>query len=76
VAALRPQLLQEVGKVAGTRIVAGNFTAVQQAIGTLKTNLAAAAFLCEFVEEAKRSGLVASLIDKHRVVGLSVAPLA
>jgi polar amino acid transport system substrate-binding protein len=73
-AALRPQLLHDVGKLPGAKILPGNFTAVQQAIGTLKTNSAGAAFLHEFVAAAKSSGLVARLIDKHRVVGLSVAP--
>jgi polar amino acid transport system substrate-binding protein len=46
---------------------------VQQAIGTAKPNTAGAAFLSEFVEEAKGSGLVARLIEKHHVKGLSVA---
>jgi polar amino acid transport system substrate-binding protein len=73
-AGLRPQLLSEVGKLPGAKILPGNFTAVQQAIGTLKSNIAAAAFLREFVEEAKRSGFVAGLIERHKVVGLSVAP--
>jgi polar amino acid transport system substrate-binding protein len=73
-AGLRPQLISEVGKLAGAKILPGNFTAVQQAIGTLKSNIAAAAFLREFVEEAKRSGFVAGLIARHKVVGLSVAP--
>jgi polar amino acid transport system substrate-binding protein len=73
-AALRPQLMSEVGKLPGARILPGNFTAVQQAIGTLKSNIAAAAFLREFVDEAKRSGFVARLIERHKVVGLSVAP--
>jgi polar amino acid transport system substrate-binding protein len=73
-AGLRPQLLNEVGKLPGARILSGNFTAVQQAIGTIKSNVAGAAFLRDFVEDAKRSGLVARLIEKHRVVGLSVAP--
>ena len=73
-AGLRPQLISEVGKLAGAKILPGNFTAVQQAIGTLKSNIAAAAFLREFVEEAKRSGFVAGLIERHKVVGLSVAP--
>jgi polar amino acid transport system substrate-binding protein len=49
---------------------------VQQAIGTAKANAKAAAFLRDFVEEAKRSGLVAALIAKHGVKGLSVAPAA
>ena len=47
---------------------------MQQAIGTAKANTAGAAFLADFVEEAKASGFVAGLIDKHEVVGLSVAP--
>jgi polar amino acid transport system substrate-binding protein len=75
-AGLRPQLLADVKKVPGARILPGNFTAVQQAIGTTKGNAAAAAFLRDFVEEAKRTGFVAKLIERHRVVGLSVAPLA
>ena len=73
-AALRPQLLDDVKKLPGARILAGNFTTVQQAIGTEKRNTAGAAFLREFVAEAKRSGLVARLIEKYRVAGLSVAP--
>ncbi|HXQ84436.1 MAG TPA: transporter substrate-binding domain-containing protein [Xanthobacteraceae bacterium] len=73
-AGLRPQLLHDVKKLTGAKILPGNFTAVQQAIGTLKSNTAGAAFLREFVAEAKSSGLVARLIEKHRVVGLSVAP--
>jgi polar amino acid transport system substrate-binding protein len=73
-AALRPQLLEDVKKLSGATILPGNFTSVQQAIGTEKKNAAGAAFLREFVEEAKRSGLVARLIEKHSVVGLSVAP--
>ena len=35
-----------------------------------------ARYLAEFVEKAKKSGLVASLIEKHKVIGLSVAPPA
>ena len=57
----------------GTKILPGNFTAVQQAIGTARKNSAGATFLSEFVAEAKQSGLVARLIEKHRVAGLAVA---
>jgi polar amino acid transport system substrate-binding protein len=73
-AALKPALLTEIEKVPGGRILPGNFTTVQQAIGTAKPNTAGAAFLSEFVAEAKRSGLVARLIEKYHVKGLSVAP--
>lgn len=74
-AGLRPGLIGDAPKLPGSRLLDGQFTAVQQAIGTPRKNTAAAAFLREFVEEAKRSGFVASLIEKHGVVGrLSVAP--
>jgi len=73
-AGLRPALMSEAGKLQGARILPGNFTAVQQAIGTLKSNIAGAAFLRDFVEQAKRTGFVAGLIERHKVVGLSVAP--
>jgi polar amino acid transport system substrate-binding protein len=76
-AGLRPGLLGYAEKLPGSRILDGQFTAVQQAIGTARKNVAAAAFLREFVEEAKRSGLVARLIERHKVTGrLSVAPAA
>jgi polar amino acid transport system substrate-binding protein len=73
-ASLKTQLLEDVKKLPGARILPGNFTTVQQAIGTAKGNTAGAAFLRDFVAEAKRSGLVARLIEKHHVAGLSVAP--
>jgi polar amino acid transport system substrate-binding protein len=47
---------------------------VQQAVGTAKANAAAAAWLHDFVEQAKASGLVAKFIEQHKVNGLSVAP--
>ena len=72
-AGLRPRLLSDVKKLPGARILDGQFTAVQQAIGTARQNAAGAAFLRSFVEEAKASGLVARLIARHKVVGLSVA---
>ncbi len=73
-AGLRPRLLKDVEALPGARILDGQFSAVQQAIGTARANDAAAAFLRDFVEEAKASGLVARLIAKHGVRGLSVAP--
>jgi polar amino acid transport system substrate-binding protein len=76
-AGLRPGLIGDVEKLPGARILDGQFTAVQQAVGTARANAAGAAFLSAFVEEAKASGLVASFIAKHGVTGrLSVAPPA
>ena len=73
-AALKPALLKDREKLPGSKILPGNFMTVQQAIGTEKKNAAGAAYLRDFVAEAKKSGLVAQLIEKHRVQGLSVAP--
>ena len=73
-ASLRPGLLTDVDRLPGARILDGQFTAVQQAVGTANANAAGAAFLRRFVEEAKTSGFVASLIARHQVRGLSVAP--
>jgi polar amino acid transport system substrate-binding protein len=73
-AGLRPRLLTDVKKLPGATILDGQFTAVQQAVGTSKANAAAASWLRGFVEQAKASGLVAKFIEQHKVVGLSVAP--
>ena len=75
-AGLRPRLLSDLGKLPGSRILDGRFMSVQQAIGTSRKNPAGAAFLRDFVEEAKASGLVARLIERYKVRGLSVAPPA
>jgi polar amino acid transport system substrate-binding protein len=75
-AGLRPRLLTDLEKLPGARIIDGQFTAVQQAVGTPRKNTAGAAFLRNFVEEAKTSGFVARLIERHKVRGLSVAPPA
>jgi polar amino acid transport system substrate-binding protein len=68
-AGLRPALLDDMKKMAGSSILPGRFTAVQS-IGTKPGNTAGAALVRTFIENAKMSGLVASLIDKHGVTGL------
>ena len=75
-AGLKPGLLADLDKLPGARILDGKFMSVQQAIGTAKKNTAGAAYLRDFVEETKASGLVARLIERHKVRGLSVAPAA
>jgi polar amino acid transport system substrate-binding protein len=73
-AGLRPRLITDVTAMAGATILPGGFSSVQQAVGTARANRAGAAFLAEFVEEAKRDGLVARLIERFGVRGLTVAP--
>jgi polar amino acid transport system substrate-binding protein len=73
---LRPRLLSDAQKLRGARILDGQFTAVQQAIGTPKRREAGARFLRAFVEDVKASGLVAQAIARNAVPGVSVAPPA
>lgn len=75
-AGLRPRLLIDITKLPGARLLDGQFTGVQQSIGTPKARAAAAEYLRAFVEEAKASGLVAEGIAKSGVAGVTVAPPA
>ena len=72
-AGLRPRLLSDVEQIENARILDGRFTAVQQAVGTPSGRIKSSAYLRDFVLEAKASGLVAELIARHQVDGLSVA---
>jgi polar amino acid transport system substrate-binding protein len=73
-AGLRPGLIGDLERHPGARILEGGFTAVQQAIGTQRGNTVGAAFLEDFVREAKATGLVARLIARYGMGGrLSVA---
>jgi polar amino acid transport system substrate-binding protein len=73
---LKPRLLMDVEKIPGARLLDGQFTAVQQAIGTPKAREAAARFLRRYVEDVKASGFVAGAIARNGVRGVSVAPAA
>ena len=73
---LRPRLLTDVQQLPGARILDGQFTAVQQAIGTPKARTTGAAFLRTFVEEVKASGFVGEAIARNGSQGVSVAPPA
>jgi polar amino acid transport system substrate-binding protein len=75
-AGLKPRLLKDQGKLPGSRILDGRFTAVQQAIGIPKGRDAGAEYLRAFVEDIKATGLVARTIDQSGVRGLTVAPKA
>mgnify|MGYP002003736775 FL=1 len=73
-ASLRPRLLTEKDKLPGSRILDGQFSAVQQAVGVNKNNPEAYEWLKGFVEDAKASGMIAGFIEMHGVQGkLSVA---
>jgi len=71
---LKPKLVEEQARTPGSRVLDGQITGVQQAIGAPKGRPAAAKYLREFAEDVKRSGLVARTIEKHGVKGVRVAP--
>jgi polar amino acid transport system substrate-binding protein len=73
-AGLKPRLVADAEKLAGARVLEGQVTGVQQAVGTTKARSAAAKYLSDFVADIKRSGLVAKTIEKHGVRGVTVAP--
>jgi len=71
---LKPKLVEEQARTPGSRVLDGQITGVQQAIGAPKGRPAAAKYLREFAEEVTRSGFVAKAIEKHGVKGVRVAP--
>jgi len=71
---LKPRLVSDQANLPGSRILDGQITGVQQAIGTPKAREAGAKYLQEFAADIKRSGLVAKTIEKHAVRGVSVVP--
>ena len=75
-AGLRQALLGLAPKLPGSRLLDGQFMAVQQAVGTPRGREAGLAYLREFIEQAKASGLVARAIERTGAGGVSVAPRA
>ena len=68
-AGLRPKLLDEATKLPGSTILPGSFTVIGQSVGCRRDIPEAAKFLHDFVEDAKASGLISSLIEKYGVQG-------
>ena len=73
-AGLKPRLVSDAEKLPGSRVLDGQVTGVQQAVGVPKKHESAAKFTREFVEDIKKTGLVAKTIEKHGVKGVTVAP--
>ncbi len=68
-AGLVPALRENAATLPGARVLDGRYTSVRQAIGTKPENAGLKAFVARFVADAKASGLVAELIEKHGVEG-------
>lgn len=73
-AGLRPKLIEQQNLMPGSVLFDQSFTAVQQSIGCQVGKSLASEYLEDFVQRAKQTGLVSSLIDQFKVTGrLSVA---
>jgi polar amino acid transport system substrate-binding protein len=75
-AGLRQALIGLTARLPGSRMLDGQFMAVQQAIGVPKGREAGLHYLRDFVEDAKSSGLVGRAIEQTGARGVSVAPAA
>ena len=75
-AGVRQHLVANAVKLPGSRVFAGRFMAIEQALGIPKGRAEGIRYLREFIEDAKASGLVARAIERAGVSGVSVAPPA
>ena len=71
---LKPRLVTDAERLPGSRVLDGQITGVQQAIGTPKARTEGARYLQAFAKDVKASGLVAKVIETHQVQGVNVAP--
>lgn len=76
-AGVKPQLEAELPHNPGLRMLPGHFMVISQAMGLPKSRgPEAAAYLHQFVEAMKSTGVVAQAMTQHRIEGASLAPLA
>jgi len=73
-AAPRPALLPLSSRLPGSRVLTDRFHAAFGAMAVPKGQTARLAYITEFVEEAKASGLVQRAIESANVRGVQVAP--
>jgi polar amino acid transport system substrate-binding protein len=75
-AAPRPVLLALSTQLPGTHVIEDAFANISFAAFVPKGNIARLAYVSEFLEEAKSSGLIKKSIDQNDLRGLKVAPPA
>jgi polar amino acid transport system substrate-binding protein len=73
-AAPRPQLLVYAAKLAGSKVLDDRYGANRQSLAVAKDQAARLAYISEFIEEAKASGLVKKAIEHAGERGIEVAP--
>jgi len=75
-AGVKQRVDEAAARLPGSRVLGGRFMAIRQAIGTPKGRAAGLAWLKEFVEDIKASGLVAREIERAGLRDATVAPAA
>jgi polar amino acid transport system substrate-binding protein len=75
-AAPRPALLVLSAELPGTHVLDDSFATVSWAAFVPKGNIERLAYVSEFVENAKTSGLVKQFIERENLRGITVAPPA
>ena len=73
IAGVKPALEADARVVPGSRLLPQSFMAIRQAMGTPREREAGAAYIARFIEDAKRSGLLAELFARNRVEGGALA---
>jgi polar amino acid transport system substrate-binding protein len=73
-AAPRPALLQFSTRLSGSRVLDNHFHSTFGAMAVPKGQVARIAYISDFIEEAKASGLVQRAIERAGVRGVRVAP--
>jgi polar amino acid transport system substrate-binding protein len=71
IAALRPQLIENQGKVPGSRLLDGSFMTVNHGVGIPQGRSAGAAWVRAQIEDMNESGFIARSIERHHVKGLT-----
>lgn len=76
-AGVRQQLQADADRLPGLRLLPGRFMVIEQAMGVQANRWRAAQeTLKAFVEQAKRSGMVAQALQRHGIKEAIVAPAA
>ncbi len=73
-AGLVPALIENAQTLPGARVIPGCYTLVEQAIGIQHGKFGLHTEVEAFLAQAKRSGIITKLLEKHRVSGKLVVP--
>ena len=74
VALNRPSLIAESAKIPGSRVLSDGFGEISYAVAEPKGQAGRLAYINEFIEDAKASGLVNRIIETLAMQGVRVAP--